>query len=172
VPSTTQVLQALVGLRLSLVRNAAGMRVFHFGEVRPHQRGKGTVGEYALHIQCPWRLVSPDGVITGSSDSQMPPRNGGEVDPSDPRAGSLQNIRLASLLTSYDDVTKSHLNATGELVVKSASADQYGSADIAFSGGVHLQLFPDGSAEEDWRFFKTGGSGTHFVIEGGRVTSK
>jgi hypothetical protein len=164
-----EVLQSLVGLPLSIVRSAAGMRVFHFGEVRPHHRERGTVGEYALHVQCPWRLVASGAVVTGSSDFRSPPGDGVEADLNDPRAGSLQNVRLATWLGGYDDATKSHLSASGRLVVVSASADQYGGADIVFSDGVRLQLFPDGSVDEDWRFFRTNDDGAHFVIEGGRV---
>jgi hypothetical protein len=40
----------LIGLRLSIVRRAADMLVLHFGDIRPHSSGEGTVGDYALHI--------------------------------------------------------------------------------------------------------------------------
>jgi len=168
--TANQVLQVLVGLPLSIVRRAADMRVFHFGEVRPHRRGKGTVGQYALHVQCPWRLIGPHTVLTGSSDRLLPPSSDVKMDPNDPRAGSLQNVRLAAWLGGYDEATKSHVNAAGGLIVMSASADQYGSADIVFPGEVRLQLFPDGSVDEDWRFFNTESEASHFVIEGGRVS--
>jgi len=42
-------LQPLIGLELSIARRAADMRVFHFGRIRKVE--KGTVGDYALHIQ-------------------------------------------------------------------------------------------------------------------------
>ncbi len=60
--SVFKALEPLVGLPLSIARSAADMRVFHFGKVRPAANGKGTVGEYALHIQCPWRLVGKEGL--------------------------------------------------------------------------------------------------------------
>jgi hypothetical protein len=120
-------------------------------------------------VQCPWRLVGPEGLITGSSDRHVSPQEGVEIDYDDPRAGTLQEVRLAALLGGYDEETKSHLNTNGSLIVMSVAADQYSSADIAFSEGIRLQLFPDGSIEEDWRFFKTNREGVHFVIEGGRV---
>jgi hypothetical protein len=108
-------------------------------------------------------------VITGSSDRYAPPREGAEADLNDPRAGSLQEVRLAALLAGYDDTTKSHVNTTGGLFVASVSIDRYGSADIALSGSIRLQIFPDGSAEEDWHFFETAEGGAHFVIDGGRM---
>jgi hypothetical protein len=162
-------LKALVGLPLSVVRRAADMRVFHFGATRPHPAGKGTVGVYALHVQCPWRLVASDRVLTGSSDGFVPPLEGTKVDPSDPRRGSLQDVRLVELLQGYDEITKSHINATAGLVVEAVSTDQFASVDIAFIGGLHLQLFPDGSVEENWRFFAPGEDDPHLVIEGGAI---
>lgn len=161
-------LQPLVGLPLSIVRQAADMRVFHFGEVRRHHWGKGTVGVYALHVQCPWRIVGPGRLLTGSSDRFVAPPGESGVDQKDVRAGNLQEMRLAELLEGYDDATKSHVNATAGLVVTSVTADRYCSLDIMFSGGIHLQLFPDGSAEEDWRFFATEDDSPHLVIEGGK----
>lgn len=164
-----EALQPLVGLSLSIVRSAAGVRVFHFGEIKPHPRSSGTVGEYALHVQCPWRLIGTDGVITGSADLYEPPRLGGVIDRNDPKSGCLQDARLSALLGGYDPATRSHTNATAGLVVVSVHADRFGSVEIALSGGVCLQLFPDGSFCEDWRFFKPQDQSEHFAIEGGRI---
>jgi hypothetical protein len=59
---------ALIGLRLSIVRRAADMLVVHFGEIRPHHSGQGTVGlsgGYALlvfpagHRGEEWRYFIP-----------------------------------------------------------------------------------------------------------------
>jgi hypothetical protein len=162
-------LQPLVGLRLSIARNAAGMRIFHFGAIRPHRTGKGTVGAYALHLQCPWRIVGPDGIVTGSSDHNEPPTQGAEIDRNDPKAGTLQNVRLAALLGGYDSEARSHINATDALVVTAAAADPFGSVDISFTGDVRLQVFPDGSDGECWRFFEPSSDKAHFVVDGGRI---
>jgi hypothetical protein len=167
-----QALQPLVGLKLSIARRAASMRVFHFGAIKPHHRGKGTVGAYALHLQCPWRLVGRDGIITGSSDRNEPPANGAEIDRNDARTGTLQDVRLAALFGGYDLETRSHINATGGLVVTAVTADHFGSVDVSLTGDVRLQLFPDGSLGEDWRFFDASGEKPHFVAEAGRFECK
>src|SRR5687768_8413097 len=61
----------LVGLKLCIARRAADLRNFQFGQV-PAVEG-GTVGEWALHVQCPWRIEGPDGrVVTGRSDLWQP----------------------------------------------------------------------------------------------------
>jgi hypothetical protein len=160
-------LQVLVGLPLSIARNAADMKILHFGEIQPHPSGRGTVGPYALHIHCPWRLVSKDTVFTGTSDRFVGPVEGTEVDDHDPRSGNLQLIRIASLLKGYDETTKSFVNTAEQLVVIAAYADNLGGADLLLSGDYRLQIFPDGSLEEDWRFVEL--QGRHIVIEGGRV---
>ncbi|MBP2461456.1 MULTISPECIES: hypothetical protein [unclassified Rhizobium] len=160
-------LQVLVGLPLSIARNAADMKIFHFGEIQPHPSGRGTVGSYALHIQCPWRLVVKDRVFTGTSDRFVGPAEGSEVDDDNHRSGSLQLIRIASLLKGYDETTKSFVNTTEQLIVIEAHADNVGGADLLLSGDYRLQIFPDGSLEEDWRFVEL--EGRHIVMEGGRV---
>jgi hypothetical protein len=38
-------LSKLIGLPLAITRNAADMNVFHFGVVRQHSSGNGTVGQ-------------------------------------------------------------------------------------------------------------------------------
>src|SRR6266516_3307006 len=58
----------LIGLRLSIIRRAADMLVLHFGPIRRHPSGTGTVADYALHVQCPWRLDGPNGTVTGRDD--------------------------------------------------------------------------------------------------------
>ncbi len=165
--SFEQQLRALIGLPLSIVRNAADMKVFHFGQIRPHGSGKGTVGEYAIHVQCAWRIVSEDAIFTGTTDRHMESSEGIEVNYDDPRAGTLQYVQIGQLLQGYDNVTKSFVNATDHLVVISVSLDRYGSADLLLSGGYRLQIFPDGSKSENWRFFAI--EGHHIVVEGSRI---
>ncbi|OWO94678.1 hypothetical protein B5E41_13115 [Rhizobium esperanzae] len=160
-------LQVLVGLPLSIARNAVDMKIFHFGAIRPHPSGKGTVGAYALHLQCPWRLVAKNMVVTGTLDRFVKPAEGGEIDDDDPRTGNLQLIKIASLLKGYDEATNSFVNATEQLVVISVNADNYGGADLLLSGDYRLQIFPDGSLEESWRLVEL--QGRHVVIEGGHV---
>lgn len=160
-------LQLLVGLPLSIVRHAAETKGFHFGTIRPHRSGRGTVGEYVLHVQCPWRIVTESAVFTGTADRFIEPQEGSEVNDDDHRSGNLQLVRIEALLKGFDDATKSCVNATGQLVVTAATSDEYGGIDLTLSGGYRLQIFPDGSSGEDWRFIEPGGD--HVVIEGGQA---
>jgi len=164
-------MRVLIGLPLSIARNAADMKGFHFGSIRPHysRTGRvGTVGQYALHIQCPWRIVGGDAIVTGSSDRFQGPREDIDYNDEDARGGSLQSVRLEELLKGFDASTSSFVNATENLVVQAVQADNYGGLDIALTGGLKLQIFPAGSNGEDWRFIDV--EGGDIVIEAGRLS--
>lgn len=85
----TQVIRSLSELispPLAVARDAADMKNFQFGALRPHPSGRGTLGEYALHIQCPWRLTQSGHIVTGSEDYYEPEETDKEVDLEDWRA--------------------------------------------------------------------------------------
>ena len=166
-------LKPLIGLKLSVARRAADLRNFQFGEIRPIP--KGTVGEYALHIQCPWRIEGPFGIVTGSSDLWMPAVIEPDFDQDTwnfDTSENLQDRRLAELLKGYDPDTRSLVNQTENLVVQSISADAYGSVIIVLSGGYKLVLFHAGTDGEDWRVFRPAIDESHFVISGGRIDAE
>ena len=64
-------LQHLIGLKLSRTALAADMRTIQFGNTEARMGG-GVVGEYALHVQCPWRLEDNTHLITGNDDLYVP----------------------------------------------------------------------------------------------------
>jgi hypothetical protein len=73
VPTRQQVITALsqlIGLPLTAARRAADMRTFQFGKLRAVDRG--SVGDFALHVQCPWRIEGPGGIVTGRLDLWEP----------------------------------------------------------------------------------------------------
>jgi hypothetical protein len=145
------------------------MKNFQFGTITPHPSGKGTIGQFALHIQCPWRIVTREGILTGSADCYEPTEVGGEVVANDRQKGNLQQKRLGDLLRSYDASTHSWVNSTGQLIVRSVLVDDFAGFELELSGGFRLQVFPDGSRGEDWRFFAPGSEEGHVVISGGRA---
>jgi hypothetical protein len=124
-------LDLLIGLPLSIVRRAADMLVLHFGAVRPHASGSGTVGEHALHIQCAWRLEGPDGTLTGRDDlwefagpGQRPP------DWTYEDGHSLQDQRFGKLL-ARDEGTRSWINSGDR--PNAATSSLSSRADIGFA---------------------------------------
>lgn len=167
-------LRKLVGLELAATARAAGMRGFHFGELRPC-RGRA-VGGFALHVQCAWRVEGPGGALTGRSDLWEPvedlwgdafERRGRERD------GNLQGKRVAGWLGHRDPRAGACLGVGNPPVVLAARATPCGGAEIDPSGGCRLALFPAGGAGGDWRLFRPGEGdeedAPRFGVAGGRI---
>ncbi len=149
------------------------MRGFHFGRIRKVE--KGTAGDYALHIQCPWRLEGPQGIVTGRLDLWEPAEDSPDIDWETwdyAKNENLQDKLMGEFLKGYDPQTRSFVNATGQLVVETVTGDACGGATIVLSGGFRLVLFPAGTRGEDWRIFQPGILESHFVISGGKVENQ
>src|SRR5206468_3725261 len=129
-----EALEPLIGLKLSIARRAGSMlRNFHFGGVEEIEGG--TVGQYALHIQCPWRIDGPEGIITGRADVWE--HISGKIMPDEWEPGigdNIQDVRLGDLLKGYDPNTRSHVNLTEWLVVERVQTSAVGDATIELSG--------------------------------------
>lgn len=165
-------LAPLVGRKLSIARRAADMRGFHFGRVTVDETGDGSYGEFALHIQCPWRLEGPDGIVTGRSDLWQPAEPGKDIDWDTwdyEKNENLQDRRIQALLGGHDPRTQSSVNDTEYLVVEKIEADDLGGAKLFLSGGYRIVIFPSGSAGEDWRLLQPASAHRHFVVSGGEV---
>lgn len=161
-------LKPLIGLKLSISHRAADMRVFGFGALRPYR--KGTAGKFALHIQCPWRLEGPEGIITGRSDLYVPAEEPDESFDWDSwdyeRDGNRQDMRVADLLRGSDLHSRSPVDVTESLIVEAIDADELCGVAISISGGYRLVVFPDSAKGEHWRFFRPGSGLPHFVVSG------
>jgi len=83
--------------------------------------------------------------------------------------GNLQDERLGSVLKGYDPQTRSLLNDTDKLAVEGIKVDAYGGVVVSLSGDYRLAIFPSGTKGEDWRFFRPGTEGAHFVVRVGTV---
>lgn len=168
-----QALRKLVGLELTATARWPDLRGFHFGELRPY-RGR-TVGEFALHVQCVWRVEGPGGMLTGWYDLWEPALDlrGDDLECWDhERDGNLQDRRIAEWLGHRAPHPEVCREAGSRPVVLAARATTCGGAEIDFSDGCRLTLFPAGSVGEDWRLFRPGDGDKevpHFVVAGGRV---
>src|SRR4051812_10247857 len=70
-----QLLQALVGMPLWACGRSCDLQWFALGSrIHVPARGGGTreVGQYALHVQCAWRLCRADAILVGSADRSAP----------------------------------------------------------------------------------------------------
>ena len=131
-------------------------------------------GEFALHIQCPWRIEGPSGIVTGRMDLWEPAEVNENLDSREwnyETNENLQDRRLGELLGTYDARTRSWVNRTERLVVEAVDADDFGGAVLTLSGGYRIVIFTSGTAGEDWRLFKPS-SPRHFVVTGGKVEER
>jgi hypothetical protein len=172
------------GMKLSIARNAGSMKNFQFGNIVAHPSSKGTIGQYALHIQCPWRVVvaqcawrvpTKNLIVAGSGDWWEPAERSENFDWDDwnhnRQTPSLQQKALAELFQEYDEATKSWINISDQLVVQQVESDDYGGLNIHLSGGYRLQAFPDGASGEHWRLFEPSTEAPHLVMCDGRLTN-
>jgi hypothetical protein len=143
---------------------AADMRTIQFGLVRDYKGG--CVGEYALHIQCPWRLENETGIVTGSGDLYRPFDEKRELDNDFDweHHDNLQDHQLRQVLNGYDERTGQIINSTSHLVATSVEADLTGGFWLKLSGGYRLAVFPTGTRDEAWRIFRPGSEENHFVV--------
>jgi len=161
-------LSVLIGQPLVSAVRAANMQMFGFGKWVNATHGEDRkVGEYALHLQCAWRIVKSNRILVAqrdmyyaSGDCNEEPE-GWEWD----KAGANRcDERTKQLIAEHVD---------GPLVVESVEADYVGSLRLVFSKGVMLEVFPDDSlGEEHWRFFKSATEDKHFVVYDEGIESK
>ena len=154
-------LSQIVGLPLTAARRAADMRTFQFGTLRPVDRG--SVGDFVLHVQCPWRIEGPEGIVTGRLDLWEPLDDNARFDENwhYDKSPNLQDARLEDWLERNPV----------PLIVKAVDADDFGGAVITLDQGFVLRLFPAGTRGEDWRLFQPRTDAPHVVISGGAVES-
>lgn len=153
----------LIGLQLSIARLAGSGRNFHFGVVKSHS--KGSSGEYALHIQCAWRIEHSSKIVTGSHDIWWPYREiEGPKKWNYEDGNSIQDVQLYKLLEGYDPVTQSWINTTELLVVERIKVSRFGDLTLYLSGNYRLFLFVDQTRNESWRLFRTESNERHLVV--------
>jgi len=163
-------LAPLVGLPLWRATRAANMLCLQFGtrlegvsRFGPHKGTATTHGEYALHVQCAWRIAGPEGVVVAKSDLWHPHsallREGWDWsedetwNPMDHDANRWDERIKPWTARSY--------------VLQAATADSLGGVRLALEDGFVLEVFPDWSHDgEYWRVFAPDDSRPHFVVTG------
>ena len=152
---------------------AADMATIGFGaEVEADFRKKGHPGEYerrmvsqyALHLQCNWRVVREGRIIIGSEDVYYPPAGIAEED----------FDRRNAELTRRDELVDAFIGHRAEPhVVVSVDSFSTGDFRLGFDDGCALATFIGRAQDrandrEHWRFFVTGAA-RHFVVRAAGV---
>jgi hypothetical protein len=161
----TDALSVLVGQPLWAASRAANMEMFQFGAKVTKINRHGSerlVGDYSLHIQCPWRLVDARGIIAGYFDQLFHPE---EVEgsyrylKSHEDGPSLCEARIDRWIKENED---------DPLCVTTVDADSIGGFKLTFNRGVVLEAFPSDSVRDSefWRLLYRNEDRNHFVVSG------
>ena len=156
-----QALTPLVGRPLRSIGRAANLLWLHFGEMREvPARGGGTksVGEWAIHVQCAWRLCRDGRIVVAYRDYYYSPE-GDALDDWDAPGRSRFDQTAAALNADFDANSPSVLSVT---------TDDVGGFSLALSHDYRLDVFPDDSSHdnysEHWRLFEPRADREHFVV--------
>jgi hypothetical protein len=160
-PTIENALAPLVGLSLQCIGRAADLVWVHFGELRKihdQHAGSRTVGEWALHLQCAWRLTLPPAIIIGREDLHYAAEG---IEPYDWDTDGEHESRFDRIATSLNQDF-----ATSPSRVSTVLADALGGFTLRLDGGSCFDVFPaisTASKSEHWRIFRPGAGG-HLVF--------
>lgn len=140
------------------------MEMFGFGADRirmaqfgPHKGTERSVNQYALHLQCAWRICDPEGIFIGWSDLFERSSASAHVPEAvwdwRPSGANMRDEKLSEWL--YDR----------SYVVESVAADPYGGFELTLAEGYVLQVFVDSSVGECWRLLMFD-EDEHLVVTG------
>jgi len=158
-----EALQVLIGKPLWSSGRAADLEWSQFGQRKTIQGVRGDtkeVGEYALHVQCAWRMRHSDQVVVASRDLYYPAtETDGPVQDFDwDVQGANRRDRLIAELFQ---------NETRQFSVQEVTVGNAGAFTILFRDAYALDVFPDDSLrDEHWRIFKPYAGESHFVLRG------
>ena len=159
IQSIQQALAPLVGLPFHHIGRITNMLWIHFGELHgvPDRRG-GTkvVGDWTVHVQCPWRLIQYNQILVGYHDFYYTPD--GDTPKDWDVVGKMRfDIAAITICAEFAKMPP---------VVTSVQVDEVGGFSVHLSGEFRLDIFPDDSDEtsEYWRIFQSGVDSKHFVF--------
>lgn len=157
-------LNILLGLPLEDAGRSGNLVWFSFGKPLVIKNRNGTekkAAEYALNVQCSWRITKENKILVASSDIYMPSKQWNGVE--EEFEWDIQGMNR------FDEhIEKLIKNIQSQVFVESIQADNIGGLKIFFTEHFLLELFPDESTEdvEFWRIFIPGNISSHFVVMG------
>lgn len=158
-------LEVLRGKALWDVSRAANLHSLQFGDHRMVNSPLGKVkevGEYALHIQCSWRIVRHDKIVVASRDRFYPAGDWDQVDEYfdwDHPGANRCDERMEVFVGEHCPT-----------VTEAISVDEVGGFRLTLERGFNLEVFPDDSTEiEHWRLFEPGKDLPHAVFSGNQL---
>lgn len=125
---------------------------------READMGDFSFGNYALLLQCPFRMISNTGKIIVTSYDIYLDKNGNRLASThwDRKGKNRYDIEIQKWLTNYPDI-----------FVKNVNLNMQGDLKIIFSNDDSLEIFVNCSTNEEcWRFFEMHTDKKHLVISG------
>ena len=163
-PQIERELSRIVGMPLRHIKRASNMLMVDVGEPRAVQDPRGRTveeGEYAIHVQCAWRIVDERRILVASGDFYVASSSYSGDSATwdwDVPGHNLFDERVGTLFRATDR----------HPVVDEIHVDRYGGFQIEFTDGTVLETFPASSEDseyaEAWRLFRLGDDGAHFVV--------
>jgi hypothetical protein len=159
IQSIQQALAPLVGLPFRRIGRASNLVWLQFGELHEtsdRHGGTKVVGDWVVHIGCPWRLVRHNRILVGYRDFYYTP-DGDALEDWDV-VGKTRFDFIASTLCG-------EFAKTPPLAV-AVQPDDVGGFCVRLRDDYRVDVFPDESDEtcEHWRIFQPGVCGKHFVF--------
>ena len=161
-------LRVLQGLPMwAAGRTAVSLLWLHFGGIHDvvDRSGPKTVGDYALHIDCPWRIVQRDVVVVGALD-RFYPGDGHDDDDFDwnHSRDTRWDRRLQQFMERY---------GTSGPIVRAIEMRGAGAFALRFDDEVSFEVFPNRSVDiEYWRLFEPYRRDTRHVVIRSDITGR
>jgi hypothetical protein len=154
-------LSPLVGLELIAISPPGDAEWLTFGRHGDSEPSDTELAPFALRIECAWRLLSSDAVVTGNADNARP----ASTDTADDALES--SLTESFLLNTRHQEFREKIQRTPYSVL-GVEADRYGGVRMELSFGCALEIFPSASTDGDelelWRVFQPGLDYSHFVV--------
>jgi len=145
------------------IGRAADMAWICFGDIIKVKNYKGEYVEkssFALHLQCPWRMVDTVNkkILFTAYDMYLPNSSTEWTEDFD---WDIQGINR------YDEQAKKWFGDNKNIIVEEIELDELGDLKIILSNHYNIEVFVNKSNEtECWRFFEPGKDKEHFVMTG------
>lgn len=136
---------------------------FEFGSrlIVVDRKGKWCeIGEYALIVECAWRITGPEGIIVASRDRYDSPEG-------DEPPDFEWNTHKNRCMERSEQFFNAHQDPP--LIVEAIHADSVGSVYLSLRGSYRLDIFPDDSFKhEHWRLvsYTPDGKKQYFIVSG------
>lgn len=152
----------LIGLPLSCISRCVNMVCIFFGQdiIKEFPNGKIKVfSEYAIHIQCGFRMMLDEKILLASMDIYEPVYEVSENFDWDVKGNNM-----------FDKKTESVLKIVKNSKVKEVRLNPIGDLTLVLDNNIIIEVIVISSLnEENWRFLSSSTSKPHLVMIGNKL---